>query len=222
MTQRVFAGESLCRDPKWVTIALLTQGIATDFKKLEAVVNCAAGFRSVAKLWQTNWFLRSFVAWRDKSLKGLRNHRKIVKRYQFPHGLCSIAKPRNLTVSRLLLPVLDERLKSMENPLFKPPTDLIQLLIDTNPQGIGRSIGHHTDAQINTGRAALFTTSISTFHLVYDLAAHPECIEPLRQELAELGDVAYSEYNVSKLVKLDSFIRECQRWSSLTMSTLNP
>lgn len=106
----------------------------------------------------------------------------------------------------------------MESPDFEPPPDLMQFVLDaTTKTSEGRSLDYQVNAIIVTGRAALFTTGITIFHLIYDLAAHPEYVEPLRQELKELGDVPMIRANVAKLVKLDSFIRESQRWSKFML-----
>lgn len=94
----------------------------------------------------------------------------------------------------------------------------MQFVIDaTKKTGEGRSIKYQLNAIIGTGRAALFTTGITIYHLIYDLATHPEYIEPLRQELRELGDVPMTRANVGKLIKMDSFIRESQRWSKFML-----
>jgi hypothetical protein len=106
----------------------------------------------------------------------------------------------------------------MEDPAFKPPPDLIQVVIDGTENGKGRSVDYQLNAQIGTGRAALFTTGITVFHLLYDLTIHPEYIEPIRQEVLALGDIPFNRVNVAKLVKMDSFIRECQRWSKFMLS----
>jgi hypothetical protein len=115
--------------------------------------------------------------------------------------------------------VLQKRLKDMEDPSFKSPPDLIQLVIDGIKGGQGRSIDYQIDAQIGTGRAALFTTGVTVFHLLYDLTIHPEYIEPLRQEVLALGEVPMNRLNVAKLTKMDSFIRECQRFSKFMLGT---
>lgn len=120
---------------------------------------------------------------------------------------------------RIIRPVLEERLKSLNDPSFKPPPDLIQLVIDGTKNGEGRTLDYQVNAQIGTGRAALFTTGVTVFHLLYDLCIHPEYVEPLRQEVLELGNVPMNRVNVAKLTKMDSFIRECQRWSKFMLST---
>jgi hypothetical protein len=107
----------------------------------------------------------------------------------------------------------------MEDPSFKAPPDLIQLVIDGTKGGEGRDLDYQVNAQIGTGRAALFTTGVTVFHLLYDLATRSEYIEPLRQEVVALGDVAMNRANVAKLTKMDSFIRECQRFSKFMLGT---
>ena len=95
----------------------------------------------------------------------------------------------------------------------------MQLVLDaTKKGGEGRSLDYQVNAIIGTGRAALFTTGITIYHLVYDLATHPEYIEPLREEIRELGDVPMNRANVNKLSKMDSFIRESQRFSKFMLS----
>lgn len=106
----------------------------------------------------------------------------------------------------------------MNSPDFKAPSDLMQFVIDaTKKTGEGRSIEYQLNAIIGTGRASLFTTGNTIYHLIYDLATHPEYIEPLRQELRELGDVPMTRANVGKLIKMDSFIRESQRWNKFML-----
>ncbi|KAB8227014.1 uncharacterized protein BDW43DRAFT_317229 [Aspergillus alliaceus] len=57
----------------------------------------------------------------------------------------------------------------MKDPKFKPPPDLIQLVIDGSPDGKGRSLDYQVNAQIGTGHAALFTTAVTVFHILCNL-----------------------------------------------------
>lgn len=121
----------------------------------------------------------------------------------------------------MLKPILEQRLKDMESPSFKPAPDLMQFILDaTAKTGEGRSLDYQVNAIIGTGRAALFTTGFVLFELLYDLAVHSEYIEPLREEIRWLGDVPHTRPNVAKLVKLDSFIRESHRHSQLALGKL--
>ena len=72
----------------------------------------------------------------------------------------------------------------MEAPDFRPPPDLMQFVLDaTTETGVGRDLDFQVHAILGIGRAALFTTGITIYQLMYDLAANPEYIEPLREEL---------------------------------------
>ncbi|KXX81153.1 Ent-kaurene oxidase [Madurella mycetomatis] len=181
ISQRVFVGEPLCRDERWV----------------QCITQCTAGaFQSVPKLWPYHWLMRPFVAWRLSELRSVRKHR--------------------IEAKKLLKPILEKRLEDMKSEKFEPPADLIQLVID-GTKGQGRNLDYQVNAQIGTGRAALFTTGVTVTHLLYDLATRPKYIEPLRQEVLELGPVKMNRANVAKLKKMDSFIRECQRWNKFML-----
>lgn len=117
----------------------------------------------------------------------------------------------------LLRPILEERLEAMKDPKFKPPPDLIQLVIDGSPDGKGHTLDYQVNAQVGTGRAALFTTAVTVFHILYDLCVRPEYIAPLREEALDVGEVSMTRPNVAKLVKLDSFIREAQRFNKFML-----
>ena len=90
-------------------------------------------------------------------------------------------------------------------------------MIDGAPNGKGRTLEYQVDAQIGTGRAALFTTAVTVFHIIYDICVRPEHLEPLRQEALEIGEVLMTRQNVAKLAKLDSFIREAQRFNKFML-----
>lgn len=121
---------------------------------------------------------------------------------------------------RHLKPVLEKRLADMNFPDFKPRPDLMQFVLDaTKTTGEGRSLDYQVNAIIGTGRQALHTTAITIYHVIHDLATHPEYIEPLRKEVKDLSDVPLSRANAAKLTKLDSFIRESQRRNKLLPGT---
>ncbi|KAL9122025.1 MAG: hypothetical protein Q9187_001417 [Circinaria calcarea] len=171
ISQRVFVGEELCQDQRW----------------LKTITDCTSGaFGSITILWQYKWIMRPLVAWQLPGLRAIHKHRADAR--------------------KLLKPVVEKRLEAMENTSFKLLPDLIQLIINGTKDGKGRSVDYQLNAQIGTGRAALFTTGLTVFHLLYDLMIHPEYVEPIRQEILALGDVPFNKVNVAKLVKMDSFI----------------
>ena len=54
-------------------------------------------------------------------------------------------------------------------------------------------------------------------HFLYDIAAHPECVPVLRQEIEEVvREEGWTKDAMSKLWKLDSFMRESQRCNGMS------
>jgi gliotoxin biosynthesis cytochrome P450 monooxygenase len=74
--------------------------------------------------------------------------------------------------------------------------------------------------------AAIHTTSMALSHAIFDLAAHPQYIAELQEEIEKvIADENYPDKmlrktSMPKLRKLDSFIKESQRVSPLGMSKL--
>lgn len=67
--------------------------------------------------------------------------------------------------------------------------------------------------------AAIHTTTMTLTNILYDLAAHPEYQEVLREEIARISAEEPSgqlrKKTMPKLRKLDSFIKESQRVNPL-------
>ena len=58
--------------------------------------------------------------------------------------------------------------------------------------------------------------------MLYRLLAHPEHIEPLRQEIeAVVAEEGWTKAGMDKMHKIDSFVRETQRLGGLGMSSLD-
>ncbi|KAI6774711.1 hypothetical protein HG530_001469 [Fusarium avenaceum] len=71
--------------------------------------------------------------------------------------------------------------------------------------------------------AAIHTTSMALTKVVWELIKRPEYIEPLRAEMhdvfgpdASTTEISINKQSLSRLHKLDSFIREVQRWCPST------
>ncbi|KAK7554665.1 cytochrome P450 [Phyllosticta citricarpa] len=87
--------------------------------------------------------------------------------------------------------------------------------------------GYETDyekqamAQVSLSLAAIHTTSMASTHMLFDLAAHPEIIQPLREELenamAETGGL--NKDTLPKLKMMDSFMKESQRVNPSGLTT---
>ena len=52
-------------------------------------------------------------------------------------------------------------------------------------------------------------------HSLYDLAARPEYVQPLREEIEAIVEKeGWSEHAVAKMTKLDGFVKETMRLAS--------
>ena len=57
--------------------------------------------------------------------------------------------------------------------------------------------------------------------VLYRLLAHPEYIEPLRQEVdAVISEEGWTKDGIDKMHKIDSFLRETQRLGGITVGSL--
>ncbi|KAF3092466.1 hypothetical protein TWF102_001892 [Orbilia oligospora] len=136
---------------------------------------------------------------------------------------------------KILNPVFEER-KRMREELgqerwdAEKPNDSITWIIDA---AMKKDAHQQTNEQMSwrliwLNFAAIHTTSMSTLHILYDLAANPEYIDPLREEIIATMDQhgGYTKEALNNMLKLDSCLRESQRWncvvsiviSKLTMS----
>lgn len=92
----------------------------------------------------------------------------------------------------------------------------MQLILSDVQSNTCRSLEYHVKTQIDLGRAALFTTATTCFNVLYQLAKRPEYVEPIGHEINSIiGGASMHRRDTGKLWKLDSFIRECQKWCSL-------
>ncbi|KAI0714847.1 cytochrome P450 [Earliella scabrosa] len=125
-----------------------------------------------------------------------------------------------------LKPILDSYRAKMANPEGDHPDPdkspiLIQWLLQ---QSILRR--RSSDEEIATrllmvNVAALDTTSKSLTHALFDLAAAPEYIQPLREEIESVLAVeGWTKIAMGKMWKLDSFLKESQRVNGLTLVAL--
>lgn len=99
------------------------------------------------------------------------------------------------------------------------PIDLLQMLWEAaDPADKNPNFMAYTALAISF--AAIRTSSSVPTHLLYDLCARPEYIQPLREEvqsvLSEEGNL-FTKGAVNKLLKLDSFMKESQRFNPLSL-----
>ena len=115
---------------------------------------------------------------------------------------------------RIICPIMESRRENGSNEL-----DLLQMLWD-GAEGADKTPEFLAYTALAVSFAAIRTSSSVPTHLLYDLCARPEYVDSLRTEvedmLAEEGSFTKAGFN--KLVKLDSFMKESQRFNPLTLS----
>ena len=116
---------------------------------------------------------------------------------------------------QVIVPILNdrERLKSK-------PQDFLQWMLDS-AQGEETEKEFIASIQLKLSFAAIHTSAAAPTQILYDLCARPEYIAPLRQEIEEVreahGDFMHKQA-LRKLVKMDSFMKESQRFNPLLLS----
>lgn len=77
-------------------------------------------------------------------------------------------------------------------------------------------------AQVGLALAAIHTTSNLLTNVIYDLAAYPEYIQPLRDEICAVAaeDGVLKKTSLLKLKLMDSVMKESQRTNPLSLSKL--
>ncbi|KAJ7672337.1 cytochrome P450, partial [Mycena polygramma] len=94
------------------------------------------------------------------------------------------------------------------------PNDLISWLLDEargHPKR--RTVRTLVQTILNVNFGAINTTTQAFHHALYNLAAHPECVEPLREEIeAIVNSEGWNRKSLAGMVKLDSFMKESARF----------
>ncbi|TGO17826.1 hypothetical protein BTUL_0014g00200 [Botrytis tulipae] len=138
---------------------------------------------------------------------------KRISSYLMP---ASWAVSRNLhSAQRLITPIVEERrrMETVNDPDYKPPNDFLQWLMDeawNERDGQPAELVHRL---LVLALASVHTTSMTATQVLYDIIAHPEYLEPLREEILQAlkEDGGWQKTTLTKMRKLDSFMKESQR-----------
>ncbi|KAI0673763.1 cytochrome P450 [Trametes maxima] len=122
-----------------------------------------------------------------------------------------------------LKPVIDARREMIEkhgDDWPDKPNDMLQWIVEASQtrdhsyEAIARRI-------MVVNFAAIHTSSNTVTHALYHLAEHPECLEPLREEIqAIISEEGWTKNGMGKMWKLDSFLRESQRYNGIGLTSL--
>lgn len=120
-------------------------------------------------------------------------------------------------------PLIVARKKALrEDPDFQKPDDIMQWVLDGGQDKYGEQSDQTlTEIQLGLTFAAIHTTTMTTTNAFYSLAAMPELIPELREEIStvlkEYG--TFTTAALQKMKKLDSFLREVMRIYPLSFGT---
>ncbi|EKM60640.1 uncharacterized protein PHACADRAFT_246674 [Phanerochaete carnosa HHB-10118-sp] len=100
------------------------------------------------------------------------------------------------------------------------PNDLLSWLID-EAEGDERTVYNLVTRVLTLEFAAIHTSSNSFTHALYQLAAHPEWAEPMRDEIEQVvRREGWSKVSLDKMHTLDSFLKESQRYYAIGSVTM--
>ncbi|KAL1862626.1 hypothetical protein Daus18300_008423 [Diaporthe australafricana] len=113
-------------------------------------------------------------------------------------------------VRAFLVPLIEERKALGEGD--ERPDDMIQWMLDA-AEGEERDTVNLATRYVYAAIGSLFTVSAALVDCVYDLAAYPEHLAPLREEVERVlkEDGGWQKGTAAKLEMMDSFMKESQR-----------
>ncbi|KAI9789340.1 MAG: hypothetical protein M1816_006229 [Peltula sp. TS41687] len=122
-------------------------------------------------------------------------------------------------MNRLIGPIMRERAQARQQG-GEEAVDMLTWNVINSTSRKAVDVDHQAMNQLRVSAAAIHTTKMMLSHVLFDLAARPEYLEPLREEMIATmaiepsGDLTRA--NMSRLRKLDSFMKESQRLNPLS------
>jgi len=115
-----------------------------------------------------------------------------------------------------LAPLIHARRQDREQERHEKPLDLLTWLMD-EAKGEEATDRNLTLRVMTINFAAIHTSSMTFLHAFYYLAAFPEHMQPLREEVEEVTkSEGWTKAGLDRMYKLDSFIKESQRLHPLS------
>ncbi|KAI3390983.1 hypothetical protein diail_8297, partial [Diaporthe ilicicola] len=119
-------------------------------------------------------------------------------------------------------PLIAARKKAMAEDIdYQAPDDMIQWIFNGGAKYGNLSVEKLAEIQLFLIFAAIHTTTMTTINAFYTLAAMPEIVPEMRDEIRAVlqGHGNFSTPALQKMEKLDSFLREVMRVYPLSLST---
>ncbi|KIL86299.1 ent-kaurene oxidase [Fusarium avenaceum] len=128
---------------------------------------------------------------------------------------------RNVSSGRRIIGDIIRSRKAQQGLETDTDQDILQWMVDF-ATGNERSPDNIAQRILILSLASIHTTAMTLTHAMYDLCARPEYFQPLRQEINDvLGDGGWEKTALNKLHKLDSFLKESQRFNPVFLLTFN-
>ncbi|KAF7714794.1 Cytochrome P450 monooxygenase [Penicillium ucsense] len=186
----VFVGETVCRDPAWLEVAV------------NYTVDAFMAARTL-RMWPS--LLRPLVHWFIPKCRNLRRY--------------------SAAAHAIIAREVKNRAEADANPVDGKTSPRTPDALDWADE-ISAVYGINIDRprmQIGLSLAAIHTTSYTVTNVMYDLAAYPEYLGPLREEIKEVlaEDGILQKKSLSKLKLLDSVIKESQRLNPVGIISMN-
>ena len=126
--------------------------------------------------------------------------------------------------TELLFPLVQARQEAAKDPNWEKPDDMTQWMLDRSA-GDNITTEHFAKLQLGLIFAAIHTTSMTSANILYTLAATPEYITPLREEIRSV--IAEHDGNITakalqQMEKLDSYMKEVNRVYTPGLSRSRP
>ena len=125
---------------------------------------------------------------------------------------------------KYLVPEIKQRQAIMDAHTANPkepalPSDNLLTWMMESAVGHEKDASHLAHLEIVISLASIHTSQMNAVHVLYDLALHPEYVQPIRDEIVAVGkeDGGWHKTSFAKLRKLDSFLKESQRINPPTL-----
>lgn len=127
----------------------------------------------------------------------------------------------NARARELVTPIIKQREREEKLEGYEKPNDAIEWVRDVLPEADKKDYVYHGIAQLAIGAVSIHTTTQLATNVIFNLATYPEYIPILKEEidtvLEESGGV-WTLDSMSKLKKMDSFMKESLRYNGPTTS----
>ncbi|KPM38711.1 hypothetical protein AK830_g7854 [Neonectria ditissima] len=196
MNGRIFVGRPLSREEEWIQ------------STISYTIDCVKARNAIREhpVWKRRWVTSSLP-----EIAKLTHHRTRGGELLEPIMKAQLAKP------------------SFKEKLHNPESgdeegNFIEWILKYTPEELRNDPVNLAVNQMVLSFAAIHTSSMATTHAILDLAARREYIQPLRDEIDQVraadgderdddGFVRLKKESINKLRKLDSFMKESQRFS---------